>query len=655
MTTALYAPAPGLRLGGYPQRFDKEAADGSLTLWLRRWRHRLTSGLAPHRRAAAQIAAQASALAAAHPTGATDWQAETRALVEACRRHGLSAANRLGALALASQVAAVVLQRPPYPVQQMAAHGLVCGVFVEMATGEGKTLSIALAAAALALAGSPVHVVTANDYLVGRDADEMAPFFAALGLSVGRVCEADGPALRRAAYACDVVYVTARELVFDYLRDGLSAPFRRSRLEECADALAGGLDPARRVLRGLCAVIVDEADSVLIDEARLPFILARAAAAQASDEAAWRRVWALALKLEKGRDFSGDAESGIQLSAAGVARAGLAAGRQQVEQARLEQALTALHLFVRDRDYVVRDGQVGIVDQHSGRLADKRAWSRELHRFIELKEGCALGRETETAAQLTFQRFFGRYHFLAGISGTLRECAGELAAVYDLPLMTVPLHSPLRRQLGPSRLFVDHAAMWRACAQRVRELVAANRPVLIGTDSVRDSRALSAELTAHGITHAVLDALQDASEAAIVAQAGQAGRVTVATRMAGRGTDIRLDAAARAAGGLHVISCQHNPTARIDRQLIGRCARQGDPGSAECFRALAAEPLQRSLPAPLRGVLLRHGGRLPAQVADPLFGWLQFNQSQRDKAVRLACWRNEQMTSRQHAYRGFGF
>lgn len=450
---------------------------------------------------------------------------------------------------------------------------------VEMQTGEGKTLAVALAAATCALAGVPVHVVTSNDYLVERDASFLAPVFRALGLTVGAVT-ADASTERRVqAYRCDITYCTAKELAFDYLRDHLATTAR--------DSGTAQVRPARR-LRGLCMAIVDEADSVLIDEARMPLILSDSAP-NPEQSAFYRQALFLAAQLSPDSDFQLDRGLRIaRLTVAGQQRAerlaermggGWTAMRRREETLCL--ALAAQHLFLRDVHYLVRDKQVVIIDETTGRAAQGRAWSSGLHQLIETKEGCSLSRPAQTAAQMTFQRFFSRYLRFSGISGTLSEARNEFLAIYGLPVVTVPLRFPCRRRFLPGRVFADKSTQWRYVVDQVRQLQAAGQPVLIGTGSVNDSEALSARLAHAGIPHAVLNARCNADEARIVAEAGRAGTVTVSTNMAGRGTDIGLGEGVAALGGLHVIACQANDARRIDRQLHGRCARQGDPGSVE--------------------------------------------------------------------------
>jgi preprotein translocase subunit SecA len=395
-------------------------------------------------------------------------------------------------------------------------------------------------------------------------------------------------AARRAAYACDITYCTAKELVFDYLRDCVAAP-RGSTLEQRAAALGGAPAP-QPLLRGLNMAIIDEADSILIDEARVPLVLSQSVAG--ADEARLRQAWQLSASLQPGSDFHADTTArSARLTAAGRDRLrtpGAAApwlnARQREDMVAL--ALTARHLLRRGRDFVMEAGQVHIVDETTGRKAAGRSWSQGLQQLVELKEGCKPSAPVVTLAQITYQRFFPRYFRLCGMSGTLLESRRELHRIYDLHVVPVPLRVPGRRRVLPPRAFADAAALWPAVAARVREMHALGRPVLVGTGSVLDSETLSRHLSAGGLKHAVLNASQDQHEARIVAAAGAPGAITVATNMAGRGTDILLHETSRAAGGLHIICCQQNASRRIDRQLMGRCARQGDPGSVEFFVAL---------------------------------------------------------------------
>lgn len=494
----------------------------------------------------------------------------------------------------------------PYRGQLLAARAMLDRRLVEMPTGEGKTLAAAIAAAAAALARIPVHVITANEYLARRDAERLQPLFAALELKVSVVTHELHAEARRQAYAGDIVYCTAKELVFDYLRDSLLRQAAPGELRERAHRLAVG--DTGTVLRGLCFAIIDEADSILIDEARVPFILSRAAADDRARRAHYQHALSVARQLVPQEDFTVEGETRrVELTARGqekadgAAIAGDAAWRmRRWREEALCQALAALHLFRRDRDYLVRQGTVQIIDETTGRVAAGRAWSRGLHQFIELKEGCVPSVEPVTAARITFQSFFSRYLHLCGMSGTLTESRAELLGTYGLHVSRIPLRNPCRREMLPTRVFGSHEARWRFVVQRVAEIHARRGAVLIGTDSVADSLALSARLRAAGLPHVVLNARQDRHEAEVVAKAGSEGRITVATSMAGRGTDIALAERLARGPGLHVILCQANASRRIDRQFIGRSARRGEPGSCETLLSLESEPIASRLPAWVR-------------------------------------------------------
>jgi preprotein translocase subunit SecA len=553
-------------------------------------------------------------------------------------QEGLSEPAMVLALAIIGELAARELCIRPHAVQLYAARAMLDQRLAEMATGEGKTLAAALAVAVAALARVPVHVITVNEYLARRDGEQLRPFYARLGLTTGIVTQQMDAVSRRAAYACDITYCTAKELVFDYLRDctvrGRDAGTLHERI--------GGLAPQRTVLRGLCMAIIDEADSVLLDEARVPFILSRAGAQQRRPEH-FERALALAARLEQGRDFSLDAElRSAELTHAG--REALAVGAQRADrlwalpryrEEAVSLALCALHLFHRDRDYLVRDARVEIIDATTGRTAPGRAWSRGLHQMIELKEGCSPGQVLETAAEITYQRFFSRYLRVCGMSGTLSEGRSELAQVYGLRVARVPLRDPSLRRVLPTRVFSNAHARWAFVVQRSRDLREAGRAVLIGTDSVADSQALSEAMHAAGLDHVLLNARHDRAEAEIVAAAGAPGRITVATSMAGRGTDIALDPQVARRGGLHVILCQANPSPRIDRQFLGRCARRGEPGSCETLHVLDAR-------LPRRGAELS-----PAWLARLLVRLKLGAQLRRERAARAALWRQNHALGRE--------
>jgi preprotein translocase subunit SecA len=486
-----------------------------------------------------------------------------------------------------------------HPVQLAGGRALTGRRVVEMATGEGKTITAILPAAAAALSGRPVHVVTVNDYLAERDANRLRPVYAALGLTVGLVKQGDEPDARRRAYAADVTYVTNKELTFDYLKDRIATAASRGDARHKVASLFGDTRGGL-LLRGLHVAIVDEADSVLIDEARTPLIISAERNNDALAEMADRAL-AIGRDLAPREHFVVDnANRTLLLSNSGreaIAQrsegfTGLFRARHAREQF-VTQALTALNLLERDRHYIVADGKVQIVDEYTGRVMPDRSWEQGLHQLVEAKEGVELTGARETLARITYQRFFNRYLQLSGMTGTAREVAGELRAVYGLRVIRLPPNRKLRRRNLGSGLTADAAAKWTEVAVRAERFARTGRPLLIGTQSVEASEALSAELSAHGLLHVVLNARQDAGEAEIIAGAGQAGRITVATNMAGRGTDIELGPGVAAAGGLHVILTGYHDSTRIDRQLFGRSGRQGDPGSYESVVALDDELFQR--------------------------------------------------------------
>lgn len=507
------------------------------------------------------------------------------------------------ALVLVAELARRALGITPYPVQLVGAATLLRGRLAEMQTGEGKTLTAGLAACLGGLAGVPVHVVTVNDYLAQRDAATLGPLYALAGLRVGVIAHEVDPEDRVRAYGCEVTYCTGKELVFDYLRDRVATGGRASAAQLGARRLFGARSQGTR-LRGLHFAIVDEADGILIDEARTPLILAERAG-EVEHAAAFPQAIALAATLEPDRHFELEAalravrltDAGRQTLAQSSAGLGAPWGSARAREHLALQALRALHLFHRDQHYLVdADRKVQIIDEYTGRVLPGRSWEQGLHQMVEAKEEVPLSEQTLTVARITYQRFFCRYLRLAGMTGTARETARELAAVYRLDTVAIPTHRPCVRRTRPARLCADAKAKWEAVADCVAHAHRRGQPVLVGTRSLAASEQLAAVLSARGLPHVVLNARQDADEAAIVAGAGQRGAITVATNMAGRGTDIALGDGVAALGGLRVILTEFHESPRIDRQLFGRCARQGDPGEAQAIVALDDE------------LFVRHGG-----------------------------------------------
>lgn len=552
-----------------------------------------------------------------------------RELKRHLRRDGLRDELVASAFALIRETADRVLGMRHFDVQLIGGWILINRMVAEMHTGEGKTLTATLPACTAAMAGIPVHVITVNDYLVERDCQLMRPIYETLGITVAAVTADMDHQSRQRAYQADVVYCTNKTVVFDYLRDRILLGSNSNSLHLKLEKIYGADARIRRLLlRGLNFAIVDEADSVLADEARTPLIISSEVSSE--DEAlVARQALDLAGQLMVGDDFMIlKSERRVALTEAGNRRVielckslgGVWAGAMRREEL-VTQALTALNLFSRDEHYLVRDGKIQVVDEFTGRVMADRSWGQGLHQLIETKEGCEITARREPLARISYQRFFRRYLHLSGMTGTAAEVAGELGAVYGLAVVPVPTHRPSRRIHHPDRIFETEEEKWACVAQRVAELHAIGAPVLLGTRSVAASEVASRLLDERGIAHQVLNAKQDEEEAAIVARAGEIGRITIATNMAGRGTDIKLGPGAEALGGLHVILSERHEAGRIDRQLGGRSARQGDPGSFEAILSL-----EDSLLTPFKGGLLEwllrrlnHPGARFGEAAKKLF------------------------------------
>ena len=508
-------------------------------------------------------------------------------------RDGFSPELIAKTFALVREAAHRTIGQRHFDVQLLGGRVLLDGNVAEMETGEGKTLTATLAACTAALGGLPVHIVTVNDYLALRDCSAMAPIYHALGLTAGAVVHGMTPSERQAAYACDITYCTNKELVFDYLKDRIRIGKAPSRVHVCLDRLQRPRAADELLLRGLHYAIVDEADSVLIDEARTPLIIAGIADSDVEQEVYGQALKMAGLLSETQHYLLDRRERLVRLTPAGEGRvADLAAGLgglwrgRNRREAFVRQALSALHLFHRNRQYLVYESKVQIIDEYTGRVMPDRTWERGLHQMIEAKEGCPPASRQETLARISYQRFFRRYLRLAGMTGTAREVAGELWSVYRLGVVRIPTNRPGRRRESPDQIYVGAERKWQVVVEAILKQRQRGRPVLIGTRTVEASEHLSRLLADAGLPHQVLNARQDREEAAIVARAGEVARITVATNMAGRGTDIRLAAEVAERGGLHVIATERHDAHRIDRQLFGRCGRQGDQGTCQAILSL---------------------------------------------------------------------
>jgi preprotein translocase subunit SecA len=516
------------------------------------------------------------------------------------------------ALACLVEVAHRTLGLRPYPVQVMGAMALYRGYLAEMATGEGKSLTACLPSVLAAWTGRPFHFVTVNDYLAGRDAAEMEPFYTYCGVSVGCVTGEMPPRERRINYDKGIVYTTLKELVADLLRDrlilgDLHHPSRRQ-LRQMLQPQVRNLEGV--VLRGLDTAIVDEADSVLIDEAVTPLIISRAEKNAPLLEAC-SAAHCVAASLKAGIDYlTSQKYKEVTLTKEGVRKVeehakqlqGVWRGSARREEL-VRQALTAQEFYVRDQQYVIQDGKVAIVDEFTGRLMPNRTWRHGLHQAVEAKEGLVINDPSETLARLSFQRFFRFFRKLSGMTGTAREATAEFWYIYKLPVLKIPTNRPCIRKMLPDSVFSSEAEKWEGIVREIESWRRTGRPVLVGTRSVKASERLAGMLQARGYEFNLLNAVRHKEEARIVAAAGEQNRITISTNMAGRGTDIKLGCGVADMGGLHVIATERHESGRIDRQLFGRCARQGDPGSAQAFVSVEDELIQRFVPAPMRNRL----------------------------------------------------
>jgi len=474
--------------------------------------------------------------------------------------------------ALVREASRRVLGMRHYDVQLLGGMVLHRGKISEMKTGEGKTLVATLAVVLNALSGKGVHVVTVNDYLAGRDARWMGQLYSFLGLSTGVIVHGLDDEARKAAYNADITYGTNNEFGFDYLRDNMKF-------------YAGQL-----VQRGHNFAIVDEVDSILIDEARTPLIISGA-----SEESIglYRNIDTLVRRLEPAHYSIDEKARSATLTDAGVARCEELLGVDNLfdpahitAQHHILQSLKAHLVFKRDVDYIVQNDQVVIVDEFTGRLMEGRRYSDGLHQALEAKERVTIAAENQTLASITFQNYFRLYDKLAGMTGTADTEAVEFQQIYALEVISIPPNKPMVRKDLPDLIFRSRQEKFDAIVQSITELYQAQQPVLVGTISIETSEMLSQRLHKLGIPHNVLNAKQHAREAEIVAQAGQKGKVTIATNMAGRGTDIVLGEGVVDLGGLHILGTERHESRRIDNQLRGRSGRQGDPGSSRFYLSL---------------------------------------------------------------------
>lgn len=549
----------------------------------------------------------------------------------------------------------------PYPVQLVGALALHRGLLAEMATGEGKTLTAGLAAVLAGWTKRPCHVITVNDYLVRRDEEWLKPLYQFCGVSVGYVTAGMKPPERKREYAADVTYTTSKEVLADFLRDrlqlgGMVDPTRRL-IRAMLAPRAAGRDSL--VMRGLDTAIVDEADSILIDEAVTPLIISAPHKNEHLREASLIATKIIS-ELDPEQDYEVDYRyREVNLTPRGVERlrescapyTGLWRGSDRRVDL-IRQALTAREFFLQGKQYVIDNGKVVIVDEFTGRPMPQRSWRQGLHQAVEAKEGLEVSDPTETIARLSFQRFFRLYRRLSGMTGTAREASEEFWQIYKLAVVRIPTNRPCIRAQWPERVFATEAGKYEAIASEVERLHNEGRPVLVGTRNVAASERLAALLEARALPYRLLNAVRHQEEANIVALAGQKYQITIATNMAGRGTDITLGSGVPEIGGLHVIATERHESGRVDRQLFGRSARQGDPGSAQAFVSVEDELLRRHLhPAILRQVQAAVRANLPARekIAGAGFRLAQRNAQkaaykQRSGVLRMDDWLDQALS-----------
>ena len=644
--------------GAYLERADTR--DSEVEYFLNGVFSRLPRLSLGRRRRLSRFVAQVQAAEPTMQKRDTDGLRETlRRAGARARTVGLTDEVLVEAFAAIREASRRILGMRHHDVQLIGGWTLLNGMIAEMQTGEGKTLVATLAACTVAAAGAPTHVVTVNDYLASRDADANRALYEGLGLSLGIIGQDMTADQRREMYCRDIVYVSNKEVVFDYLKDRIALKNSR-RTQLLLRRLRGPAREANPILRGLFYAIVDEADSVLADEARTPLIIS-ATESDGEGDTLYATALEIAARLRPTEHFVLTATRNLWLTPAGrAAAASLCQGRADIWRSALwreelvHKALSALHSFHRDEHYIVADQKVQIVDEFTGRVMPDRSWEQGLHQMIEVKEGCELTGKRRTLSQMTYQRFFRRYLRLSGMTGTATEITAELRRVYGLEVLRIPTHRPSRRVRLPDLCWTHDAARWPAVARRAEELASAGRAVLIGTRSVQASERLATEFATRGLAHTVLNARHDKDEAEIVALAGHPGRITIATNMAGRGTDIKLDAQVRDGGGLHVILTEFNETSRIDRQLFGRCARQGDPGTIEAAVSLDDELFRRYAPrlAGLAGRLFRTRGLVPGWLVTLLVRVGQRSASASNLRARMATLREDRRLQRLLSFTG---
>ncbi len=593
---------PGIKFGSYPQKQESGLSDleQGFSRFFDQLKTRMSRRIYSQRYIVRRVNIHQQALQECSEQDLTQIIGE---LSDQLHRQGLRKPLIIEAFAVIREVATRTLGKRHFDVQLFGGWLMINGMLAEMETGEGKTLTTTLPACTAALAGIPVHVITANDYLAARDAETMLPLYRRLGLSGGSVVDGMETDQRRNNYQKDIVHTTNKQITFDYLRDRIEmgddlGELRFQFRQIQRNRQAGGI--TQLLLRGLCFALVDEADSVLIDEAKTPLIITKTLPSEDNSDIYSDALY-LATTLFVDKDYTVNKKTrSIELTLEGednladlILNLPEQWGNKRKREMLVKQALMANLFYKKDQQYVVNEDEIQIIDESTGRIMADRSWEQGLHQMIEAKEGCLISDQREPQARISYQRFFGRYLCLAGASGTISEVSDELKRVYGLDLFKVATNQPSQRKMLGERIYRNKDLKHQALLDRVGELNQQGRPILIGTCTVEESEQVSQWLQQVEIEHRVLNAKQDQDESEIIAQAGQPQAITVATNMAGRGTDIALGDGVAELGGLHVIALSRNASGRVDRQLYGRCARQGDPGSAEAILSLQDPALEQ--------------------------------------------------------------
>jgi len=655
---------PGINAGSYPQK--KESSLTDLEQTLAHFFSRIKTRLQRKKYSQGYISKQVNKYELTLQQYSENELTENiHQLRNQLHRKGLQKELIIEAFAVIREAAGRTLEKRHFDVQLYGGWLMINGMLAEMDTGEGKTLTTTLPACTAALAGIPVHVITANDYLASRDAETMLPLYERLGLSGGSIIDGMETSSRQQNYLRDIVHTTNQQIAFDYLRDRIeigddTGDLRFQFRQIQRNNRSNSSNPL--LLRGLCFALVDEADSVLIDEAITPLIITKTLPSE-NDAETYSDALYLASTLFIDTDYKLNKRTrNIELTINGednLENLILNLPRSWRNKRRREmlviQALSASHFYLKDKQYVVNEGKILIIDEPTGRIMADRAWEQGLHQMIETKEGCLISEQREPQARISYQRFYSRYLRLGGASGTIGEVSAELKSVYGLDVFKVATNRPCKRKVLSENIYRTKKIKQQTLIKRIQQLYQLKQPVLIGTSSVQESEQVSNWLEQESISHRVLNAKQDFDEAEIIAQAGQQQAITVATNMAGRGTDIKLGQGVAELGGLHVIALSRNSSHRVDRQLYGRCARQGDPGTAEAILSLqdtALEQFYSSTMLKLLALLCPGKKPIPALLANRILNLPQIKNEKEQSKMRRILMKQDKQLRRTLAFSG---